>query len=101
MIRKWLRKGYKPEILYPAIDEKTFIKNKEYKESIEDLIGKKFTKDTVILTSLNRYERKKDINLALLAFNYYLKNQREKFGEDHPTTKDVYLVIAGGYDLRL
>jgi len=39
------------------------------------------TKDTVILTSLNRYERKKDINLALLAFNYYLKNRKEKFGK--------------------
>jgi len=39
------------------------------------LIGKKVTKDTVILASLNRYERKKDIPLALLSFNYYLENQ--------------------------
>lgn len=73
LIRRFFRR-YKPEILYPAIEEKTFIKTPGYKESIEDLIGKTVTKDTVILTSLNRYERKKDINLALLSFNYYLKN---------------------------
>lgn len=53
----------------------------------------------MIITSLNRYERKKDIPLALLSFNFYLENQKKQFGKD--AKQDVYLVIAGGYDTRL
>lgn len=80
IIRKVCKK-YKPEILYPAIDEKSFAMRPSYTETISELLGKQISKDTVILASLNRYERKKDINLALLAFNYYLKNRKEKFGD--------------------
>ncbi|CDW77836.1 alpha--mannosyltransferase alg2 [Stylonychia lemnae] len=98
IIRKFV-KSHRPEILYPAIEEKTFVQSANYKETIDQLLGKNITKDTVILTSLNRYERKKDIPLALLSFNYYLENQIKQFGQD--SVKDVYLVIAGGYDTRL
>ena len=45
-----------------------------------------------ILTSLNRYERKKDINLALKAFALLLKEGKYD---------DVVLVVAGGYDTRV
>ena len=44
--------------------------------------------------SLNRYERKKNINLALLAFKHLIHT--------HPDCKEkVKLVIAGGYDLKV
>ena len=46
------------------------------------------------MTSLNRYERKKNIHLALESFGYYIKNNNDKI-------KDAILVIAGGYDTRL
>jgi alpha-1,3/alpha-1,6-mannosyltransferase len=48
----------------------------------------------VIITSLNRYERKKNIPLALKSFATYLKDSKN-------AKKDVLLVIAGGYDPRL
>jgi alpha-1,3/alpha-1,6-mannosyltransferase len=55
----------------------------------------------VILTSLNRYERKKNIGLALESFNFFLKNAEKKvFGQEN-SQSDVILVIAGGYDTRL
>jgi len=49
-------------------------------------------KNTKIFTSLNRYERKKNINLALYSFAEYIKLKPED---------DSLLVIAGGYDTRL
>jgi hypothetical protein len=53
-------------VLYPAINEKNFETSADFgKESIEDLLGKKASR---IMTSLNRYERKKGIDLALRAF---------------------------------
>lgn len=50
---------------------------------------------------MNRYERKKNIPLALEAFNYYLKNSKESLFSIDKKPKDVVLVIAGGYDTRL
>ena len=51
----------------------------------------------MIISSLNRYERKKNIPLALEAFNYLLKAQLPQ----SVNKKKLYLVIAGGYDTRL
>jgi alpha-1,3/alpha-1,6-mannosyltransferase len=44
---------------------------------------------TTVITSLNRYERKKDINLALHACAQL------------PAGTDFVLVVAGGYDDRV
>jgi len=44
--------------------------------------------------SLNRYERKKNINLAIEAFSLLLKNHPE-------ATNQIKLVIAGGYDPKV
>ena len=95
LIRKlW---GYRPEVVYPSIDERTFQKSKGMKETIETVIGRKVIADkTIVLTSLNRYERKKNIPLALEAFAYYINNQLK--GKDN---SDPVLVVAGGYDPRL
>jgi alpha-1,3/alpha-1,6-mannosyltransferase len=44
--------------------------------------------------SLNRYERKKNINLALEAFSVMLQQHSNQ-------TKDIKLVVAGGYDPKV
>jgi len=51
-------------------------------------------KQTKILTSLNRYERKKNIPLALKAFADYLS----RCGGSNDNT---FLVVAGGWDPRV
>jgi alpha-1,3/alpha-1,6-mannosyltransferase len=96
LIRKWRR--YKPEVVYPSIDEKGFIKNPAFRDTIEDLLGgRKVSEKTVILTSLNRYERKKNIPLALESFAYYINNEFKKSKQEI----EPVLVIAGGWDNRL
>ena len=50
--------------------------------------------DLQVFTSLNRYERKKGIDLAILAFAQYLQaNEARK--------KNCVLVVAGGWDPRV
>ena len=63
-----------------------------YAEKISELIqGFNYTDKTRIVLSLNRYERKKNINLALHAFAEYLNTF-------NPKNIEPLLVIAGGYD---
>ena len=50
--------------------------------------------ETKILTSLNRYERKKNIPLALKAFADYLSRC-------NGPTNNTFLVVAGGWDPRV
>ena len=50
-------------------------------------------KRNIVFTSLNRYERKKNIPLAIKAFHKYLQNESDYRNE--------ILVIAGGYDPRV
>jgi alpha-1,3/alpha-1,6-mannosyltransferase len=89
-------RGYKPEVVYPSIDEKAFLKNKDFKETIQGLLGREVDATrTILMVSLNRYERKKNIPLALESFAYYMKQE----GRDR--NLDPVLVIAGGYDPRL
>jgi len=53
---------------------KSFVKTPGFKTNIKELLGgREITEKTVILTSLNRYERKKNIPLALEAFAGYMK----------------------------
>jgi alpha-1,3/alpha-1,6-mannosyltransferase len=73
-----------PDILYPPINLKTFEKSPTFSGSINELLGG--SHDTII-TSLNRYERKKNIPLAIKAFA-----KSEIKGT---------LVIAGGWDPRV
>ncbi len=69
LIRKMKGADYKPEVVYPSLDEKGFNKTPGFNETIEQLLKRKVDKErTVILSSLNRYERKKNIPLALEAF---------------------------------
>ena len=68
-----------PEILYPSIDFSKFYKY----EGISDIKNPFFL-------SLNRYEKKKNVQLALYAF--------ELFSNKNP---NYLLVIAGGYDEKI
>jgi alpha-1,3/alpha-1,6-mannosyltransferase len=76
----------RPQILYPACDFTMFDKVASDTKTVQELIGQISDSD-IVVTSLNRYERKKDIPLALKAVA----------GLSHKVT----LVIAGGYDERV
>ena len=100
-----------PEILYPSINMGLFEKN--YQEA-RRFAGEKTNaclcdvipdfpadvghsanaKDAKILLSINRFERKKDIALAIKM----LASLREKFPDAY---ERAHLVVAGGYDPRV
>ena len=76
----------RPQILYPACDFTMFDKVASDTKTVQELIGQ-ISDSEIVVTSLNRYERKKDIPLALKAVA----------GLSHKVT----FVIAGGYDERV
>lgn len=78
--------GSNPDILYPAIDFSKF-DNNLFDQAIMDKLNNR-----PFFMSLNRYERKKGIGLAIEAFATLKKKVSN--------LKHV-LVIAGGYDTRV
>lgn len=87
-------KNKKPKILYPNINFDNFVQSKGFKMTLSELLDmKNFDPKTKIVTSLNRYERKKNINLALESFAHYLKLE--------DSNQKCLLVVAGGYDDRV
>lgn len=79
-----------PDVLYPSLNVTSF--DSVVPEKLDDLVpkGKKF-----LLLSINRYERKKNLTLALEA----LVQLRGRL-----TSQDwerVHLIVAGGYDERV
>ena len=100
-------KKHLPEILYPTISEKAFLKSNLYKNlSIKTLLESdnsekkqiNYRSNTKIFTSLNRYERKKNIGLSIRAFKIFKQElEKNKIKDD----SQYVLVIAGGYDLRV
>lgn len=83
-----------PEVLYPAINLKVFEKSASFNNDISQLLGREVNSSTRILTSLNRYERKKNIPLALKAFADYLSRTSS-------AKSNTFLVVAGGWDPRV
>lgn len=77
--------GVSPEVLYPALDLSKFEKVDKNEEFVKSLVKPYFF-------SLNRYERKKNVNLAIEAYAELKKLD--------PNTK-YKLIIAGGYDTRV
>ncbi|KAK0069644.1 alpha-1 3/1 6-mannosyltransferase ALG2 [Biomphalaria pfeifferi] len=77
----------KPEVLYPIPDFFNF--DKPVDPISADLLPLK-AKD--FLLSINRYERKKNLTLAINAFDTLLKKN---------PSLEVHLVMAGGYDSRV
>eukprot|EP00356_Strombidium_inclinatum_P002027 CAMPEP_0170480036 /NCGR_PEP_ID=MMETSP0208-20121228/1030_1 /TAXON_ID=197538 /ORGANISM="Strombidium inclinatum, Strain S3" /LENGTH=318 /DNA_ID=CAMNT_0010752515 /DNA_START=407 /DNA_END=1360 /DNA_ORIENTATION=- len=94
--------SHMPRILYPPINLKVFEKSENYSsQKIEDLLEGKITPGkTHVLTSLNRYERKKNIPLALKAFANFLERTSQKTGKAESEI-DATLVVAGGWDPRV
>ncbi|KAL3869851.1 hypothetical protein ACJMK2_042480 [Sinanodonta woodiana] len=77
----------KPSILYPIPDFSSF--KKPIDPPTEDLIP---SKQDAIFLSINRYERKKNLGLAIQALGCLKSKQ--------PDSK-IHLIIAGGYDERI
>jgi alpha-1,3/alpha-1,6-mannosyltransferase len=71
-----------PEVIYPCVDTSVSFDDGE-PAVLEAIKGKS------VLLSVNRFERKKDIALALESYNKI------------PTKTDTLLVLAGGYDPRV
>lgn len=81
-----------PEVLYPSIQFEKF--NRAVDETLAEI--KVLESNKVTFLSINRYERKKDINLAINAFARLLSESRSSRNTDN-----LRLVIAGGYDTRV
>ncbi|NWJ04810.1 ALG2 mannosyltransferase, partial [Crypturellus undulatus] len=79
-----------PEVLYPSLNTKSF--ETTVPADIAELIPKK---KKFLFLSINRYERKKNLALALEA----LHDLRGRL--DSREWDEVHLVMAGGYDERV
>ena len=82
-----------PEVLYPSINTDFFDKARII--SLERVLDKKLPSDSIVLLSINRYERKKNLGLAVEALA-----ELKKYLTDEEYQK-VYLIMAGGYDKRV
>ncbi|OMJ23118.1 Alpha-1,3/1,6-mannosyltransferase ALG2 [Smittium culicis] len=72
---------------------------------VKDLINpKNSNSETKVLLSINRFERKKNLSLAIKTFSKVLDskylNYSKKSDEDSPMT-NIVLIVAGGYDPNL
>uniref|UniRef100_U5EV04 Alpha-1,3/1,6-mannosyltransferase ALG2 n=1 Tax=Corethrella appendiculata TaxID=1370023 RepID=U5EV04_9DIPT len=79
-----------PDVLYPSLNTKYF---DETQPSENDNFS--IPIDSFVFLSLNRYERKKNVGLALRAFKT-LETLVSKY-----EWNNLYLIIAGGYDSRV
>lgn len=81
-----------PEVLYPSLNTAYFDETTVDDSDAEDL---QLRNDSIVFLSINRYERKKNIPLALNAFKELQKHvSKSNFDRCH-------LIIAGGYDKRV
>lgn len=79
-----------PEVLYPSIQFDKF--DRTVDKSLPEI--KVLESHKMSFLSINRYERKKDINLAINAFAQLLKGTGSR-------SNNLRLVVAGGYDTRV
>ncbi|XP_014242128.1 alpha-1,3/1,6-mannosyltransferase ALG2 [Cimex lectularius] len=77
-----------PDILYPSINTVAFDRHTEIKPEHS-------FKDEFVILSINRYEAKKNIEIAILA----LRQLRNELDDDR--WDRVKLIIAGGYDPKV
>jgi alpha-1,3/alpha-1,6-mannosyltransferase len=101
-------KNNKLHVLYPSLNTEAFdaflnkfkneeieieIQNEIHSENINEL--KKSNEKKYLFVSINRYERKKDLKLAINA----IQSLKNKLTADQ--WKQCHLVMAGGYDSRV
>ncbi|KAJ5080025.1 alpha-13/16-mannosyltransferase alg2 [Anaeramoeba ignava] len=97
-----------PQVLYPSINLKAYEskklnenqneKNQNEKNQNEKIqnLKSKIPKNAKVVLSINRFERKKNITLALNAFSLVQqKKEQEKINQD------FMLIIAGGFDKKI
>jgi len=89
------KRGIEPYVLYPAvkIPEESVLEDMKLKwrESLpKDVVT--MIEDGPVFVSINRFERKKNIGLAIKALQYLHADGKKK---------DPCLIVAGGYDVRL
>uniref|UniRef100_A0A8C9RN38 Alpha-1,3/1,6-mannosyltransferase ALG2 n=2 Tax=Scleropages formosus TaxID=113540 RepID=A0A8C9RN38_SCLFO len=80
--------GVRTDVLYPSLNPAAF-------EELEELDGLVPENKRWLFLSVNRYERKKNLPLAVQA----LQTLRECLAPEQ--RRDVHLVMAGGYDERV
>ncbi|KAF9181989.1 Alpha-1,3-mannosyltransferase-like protein [Haplosporangium sp. Z 767] len=90
-----------PDILYPSIQFDKF--DRTVDQSLPEInVLMPSSVNTVTFLSINRYERKKDINLAIHAFARLLEDKSAVAETGTGTgSRRLRLVIAGGYDTRV
>lgn len=79
-----------PTVLYPSINTKIYDKSRMVSISLP-----KIEENSFVFLSINRFERKKNLELAILA----LHALETILNDDE--WKKVHLVVAGGYDTRV
>ncbi|XP_051116506.1 uncharacterized protein LOC127241481 [Andrographis paniculata] len=79
-------RGVRPAVLYPAVNV--------------DQFNEPNANTKLNFLSINRFERKKNIELAITAFGK-LYNMRDEFLGGDTDENDLTMIIAGGFDQRL
>lgn len=82
-----------PSVLYPSLNTKYFDETDVSNVTVGSNIPA--DDDAIVFLSINRYERKKNLPLALNAFKEFLKHLPQNMHDK------CHLVLAGGYDLRV
>lgn len=82
-----------PSVLYPSLNTKFFDETVASDADTNELAAN-LPSDSIVFLSINRFERKKNIPLALKAF--------KQLGDIANTDYErCYLILAGGYDKRI
>lgn len=82
-----------PDVLYPTMNTDIFDTTTPL--PVNQILTLEFPDDSIIFLSINRYERKKNLKLALDAMSELMKYLSAS------EWSHVYLVMAGGYDTRV
>ncbi|KAI9770596.1 MAG: Alpha-1,3-mannosyltransferase-like protein [Geoglossum simile] len=85
-------RGRKPEVVYPCVNTSELLARKTVGGKVEIADGEGFgVGGRKVILSINRFEKKKDVGLAVRAFA----------GLPDKVKEDARLVVAGGYDPRV
>lgn len=82
-----------PQVLYPSLNTKYFDDNTDVE--VNDPIANKLKESDIVFLSINRFDRKKNLSLALKAFRK-VQNEVSKANWER-----CVLIVAGGYDQRV
>jgi len=82
-----------PGVLYPSINTDAF--DDAIVRPIKDIVSMDLPQQSTIFLSINRYERKKNLGLALQALSELQSMLKPQ------VYNNVYLIMAGGYDRRI